>query len=245
MIVKLFIGKKHSWLVFLSLLLTVVFLLMKSAQADPPAQMPIQAQQKQISRARLSRGIYRVNEELQHALWEDLGPEVIQNLLKKEVNLSLATEVGKWQPLHIAAQETSYPEVIHLLLSAGADPHTLDDMGASPFLLAAGFNKNPEVIKALADKSNVHLVDDKGLNAFHLALMHKQSLEIIMVLEQAGVDPLVEDSMGRTPLRIAEEHQKGIKANIAYLQGITAIRMVQQKGKCPALVKQLAQINGR
>ena len=229
MIVKLFSSGKHSWFIFLSTLFTTVLLFMQSVQAQ-------EFFTKNRGRAE--------DTQLQDALWGDLDRAAIQILLDGKVNLSFSSSIGQWTPLHIAAQETSYPEVITDFISAGADPNALDSLGNSSFLLASAFNKNPEVVRILAEISNVHLVDKKGLNALHLALMHKQDLDIIMVLIQYGVNPLAEDSMGRTPLNIAETTQGIKKAVIAYVQGVARMRQVQRNDRCAGIVNQLSQSNG-
>ena len=225
---KSFSSKKCSWLVFLSVLLTVVSLFIKSVQAQ---DFFIKERGK------------TEDHQLREALWNDSDMKIISILLDGRVDLSFHAEIKGWTHLHIAAQETSYPEVITALISEGADPHALDDMGNSPFLLSAAFNKNPEVVRTLAEYSNVNLVDKKGLNALHLALMHNQNLRVIMVLEKYGVDPLLKDSMGRTPLMIAEGNNNIRREVVTYMQGSVGFREIQRNGRCPDLVKKLSNGN--
>ena len=189
-----------------------------------------------------NREFYRGNNWLEYALWEDLDVNVIQALLKGGANPSLRKEGREWGSLHIAAQQTSYPAVITTLISAGADPEAVDDLGNSSFLLASAFNKNPEVIKTLAQHSDVNRVDKKGLNGLHLAVIHRQSFEGIMALELIGVDNLVEDSKGRTPLAMAQEIGASRKV-INYMEGSYNYRE-RVNGSCHNSIRKVSQTNG-
>ena len=54
-------------------------------------------------------------------------------------------------PLHTAAGDNKTPEVVKVLLAAGADLEARDVQGATPLHMAAGFSETPEVVKALLD----------------------------------------------------------------------------------------------
>ena len=57
-----------------------------------------------------------------------------------------------WTPLHRAAESTESPEVIEILLDAGADLVARDDSGGdTPLHRAAASNANPAIIAALLD----------------------------------------------------------------------------------------------
>ena len=227
----------RQYFVFLSILFTLLFM-----QSVPAQTLTLELIEEHIKKGtNFNREFYRGDNWLQYALWQDLDVNIIQALLKGGADPSFRKEVSEWEPLHIAAQQTSYPEVITALILAGANPEALDDLGNSSFLLAVSFNKNPEVIRTLAQYSNVNRVDKKGLNALHLAVIHKQSLEVIMAL--GGVDNLVEDSMGRTPLAIAME-TSARREVIAYMEGSYIARQVGRTGSCPKMIRQLSQTNG-
>ena len=51
-------------------------------------------------------------------------------------------------PLHLAAEFNENPEVVTLLIKAGADVNAKDGNGFTPLYYAASFNENPEVVTA-------------------------------------------------------------------------------------------------
>ena len=240
MFAQLFNNKKCF--VFLSIFFTILFVV-HSVQAQIALTLEYIEEHRKKG-TNFNKEFYRGDNWLQYALWQDLDVDIIQALLKGGANPSFRNGPSELEPLHIAAQETSYPEVITALISAGANPEVLDDLGNSPFLLASSFNKNPEVIRTLAQHSDVNKLDKKDLNAMHLAVIHKQSFEVIMTLGQIGVDSLAIDFKGRLPLGIAREIGLNEKV-IAYMEGVYINRNVIINGSsCPSSLRELSQTNG-
>ena len=107
-------------------------------------------------------------------------------------------------PLHYAARLNQNPEVIELLLKAGAHLHERDDFGETPLHYAAGFNQNPEVIELLLKAgAHLHERDDSGETPLHGAAGSSKNPEIIELLLKAGADLHERDDSGETPLHEA------------------------------------------
>jgi ankyrin repeat protein len=55
-------------------------------------------------------------------------------------------------PLMYTAAHSSRPEIIQMLLKAGAQLETRSRAGSTPLMFAASFSKSPEIVQALLDK---------------------------------------------------------------------------------------------
>ena len=105
--------------------------------------------------------------------------------------------------IHIAMEQKN-PEMVHLLLKAGAKSDVYNDiLGLTPLHVAIKI-KDKEILEILLkNKANIDGMDQNGRTALHLAT-ESNDLDLIQVLldYNAQVDP--EDALGRiTPLYIA------------------------------------------
>ena len=91
------------------------------------------------------------------------------------------------------------PEVVALLLAAGADPNAVDFEGATPLMYAAEVGR-PEVLRALlAAGADPNAQDAEGHTALMYAADHCQT-ESARLLVQVGADLTLKDSNGYTAL---------------------------------------------
>lgn len=94
---------------------------------------------------------------------------------------------------------------IKSLLKAGADVGTHNEWGLTPLMLAAQYNPNVAVLKALLEAgADVHETEPKyRSNALHLAANKSSSPKIIDTLLDAGADLDARNYLGETPLIMA------------------------------------------
>ena len=121
-------------------------------------------------------------------------------------------------PFFMAAW-THHPEIMQVLLAAGADPHMTADGNITPLMAAAGVNARPpmgysrhldtttmlEVVRAALDQgADINAANDSGQTPMHGAAKLK-STELIQLLADNGATVDVEDTEGQTPLSLAGE----------------------------------------
>ncbi len=101
--------------------------------------------------------------------------EMVKMLLDAGASVNVKDKWGQ-TPLMLAAWKNS-PRTVNMLLNAGADVNAKSSYGYSrtPLMWAAGYNTNPEVVKALLEGgASVHDVDKKGRDALWYAQQRKQ-----------------------------------------------------------------------
>ena len=121
-------------------------------------------------------------------------------------------------PFFMAAW-TLRPEIMQVLLAAGADPHITAADNTTPLMAAAGVNGRPtmgysrrrdtdkvlEAVRAALDQgADINAANDSGQTPMHGAAKLK-STELIQLLADNGATVDVEDTEGQTPLSLAGE----------------------------------------
>ena len=107
-----------------------------------------------------------------------------------------------WSPwvLHRAAEYTSNPTIVRLLLQAAADPNAPDDNGRTP-LHRGSENSNPMVMTCLLDAgADLNARNNDGYTALHWAAAQSGNGRVVKALMDRGADPFAE-SCPRPALR--------------------------------------------
>ena len=151
-------------------------------------------------------------------------PQDMQAAIDKGANVNEA--VGGMTPLIIAAWYNKDPEVITMLVKAGADIEARDSVhGKTALLWAAYANPNPEVtaalLKAGADLEARDKVD--GMTALMWAIQFNKNLDVITVLLNAGADAKAKDQVGLTTLDYAQARRN--------LKGTDVLRKLEEASR--------------
>ncbi|MGO9309038.1 MAG: ankyrin repeat domain-containing protein [Spirochaetia bacterium] len=119
-------------------------------------------------------------------------PQQVQTAISQGADVN-AQENGV-TVLMYAAQFNTDPEVVTILLNAGANVKARPNRDATALLLAARYNPNPEVItrllKAGANPQDVNML---GQTALMVAARYNPNPQVIMVLMNAGANVKASD----------------------------------------------------
>lgn len=128
-------------------------------------------------------------------LWRDRG---------RGTNVDVHEEGYNGTPLFLAAAKKS-PEIVKILLEAGANVNGTTSIRAMPLHNAAG-QDSPEIVKILLE-AGAHVNAATGLRATPLHNTAERTrghcLEIAKILLEAGADVNAQDHRGATPLHTA------------------------------------------
>jgi len=102
--------------------------------------------------------------------------------------------------LTAAAAYNKNPEVISILLNAGADANAGDKNGNIPLMWAAGNNSSPEAVSMLLEAGADVNAKNKGGNTPLLFAINNSNPEVISLLLEAGAEVNVKNNDGCTPL---------------------------------------------
>jgi ankyrin repeat protein len=153
-------------------------------------------------------------------LFRVVTPQEAQVAISKGADVK--SRFGGMTPLMYAAAYNKDPEVITVLLKAGADIEARDSAhGGTALMWAATFNSNPEVITTLLKAgANVNAQDGYDYTPLMIAASHTKNPEVIMTLLKAGEDVRVKNNLGRTALDYAKGNES--------LQGTDALKQLEE-----------------
>ena len=121
-------------------------------------------------------------------------------------------------PLHAAAQHSPYPQVIAVIVGAGADANATDNVGATPLHLAARSNAHPGMIIALVEAgAEVNARDLRDNTPLHSAWRNplpgayrnrglRINVDAVAELKRQGADPLARNVHGEVADPASCEH---------------------------------------
>jgi uncharacterized protein len=136
-------------------------------------------------------------------------PEDVQAVINKGAKINAIRSEGT--PLILAAAYNKNPEVIVVLLKAGADLNARDlNYGSTALHWAATYNTNPDVVSALlqagADVNARNTRED--MTPLIWAAVKNSNPEIIHRLLEAGADATIRGKDGKSALDYARENEK-------------------------------------
>lgn len=101
-------------------------------------------------------------------------------------------------PLMVAADKANNPEILQVLISAGADVNAQNEDGETALMKAMDEDVNPACVNVLLKAgAKVNLKEEDGETALMKALDENVPPEVITALLDAGADAKAKDTMGR------------------------------------------------
>ncbi|XP_052027247.1 LOW QUALITY PROTEIN: B-cell lymphoma 3 protein [Apodemus sylvaticus] len=156
-------------------------------------------------------------------------------------------------PLHLAVI-TTLPDIVQLLVTAGASPMALDRHGQTAVHLACE-HRSPSCLQALLDNATPGSVDlearnYEGLTALHVAVNTGCQEAVLLLLERGADIDAVDIKSGRSPLIHAVENNSlnmvqllllhGANVNAQMYSGSSALHSASGRGLLP-LVRTLVR----
>ena len=130
-------------------------------------------------------------------------PNVVRALIAAGAELHLAAGNPPCSPLQDAVAKRN-PEIVRLLLEAGAAPVPSSTFASPPLHLAVSHNVVPIVRSLLEAGADPDAREPHSHStALHIAAKMGRT-DLVRVLLEAGADPDAHDESGQTPLQIAE-----------------------------------------
>ena len=124
-----------------------------------------------------------------------------------------------------AALSSNNPDIINVLLKAGADINVKDSNERTALMLAARKNPNAKVVAALAqaDGSNINEQGTRGWTALFWAAYSSENPEVIMTLINAGADPKINGNANELAVDYARRNKS--------LAGSEALKRLEELSK--------------
>ena len=130
----------------------------------------------------------------------------VDRLIKSDADVNLCDNDG-WTALMNAARYQNDPEIVKLLLEAGANPEQKNKYGSTALHLAAAYSESPEIVRELVEATKN---SDEIFKAFIMTLTSNSADEKILTAKtRIFIDakvPVNRFHEGRTPLMYAAEY---------------------------------------
>ena len=135
--------------------------------------------------------------------WRAVDRATVRECISQGYSVSDRSPFRKATPLHWAAAESDDPEVVRVLVEAGASLEAVSRDGRTPLHFAARSNGNLEVLRALLRyEPDVYAGTPGGRTPLHLAAVFNDNPDIVEELAMV-TDVNVRASGGETPLHSA------------------------------------------
>ena len=135
--------------------------------------------------------------------WRAVDPATVRGCIFQGYSVNDRSPFRSATPLHWAAAETDDPEVVSVLVEAGASLEAVSSDGRTPLHFAARSNGNLEVLRALLRyEADVYASNPLGRTPLHLAALFNDNPDVVEELAMV-TDVNVRASGGETPLHSA------------------------------------------
>lgn len=167
--------------------------------ADPPrATRPTDMTSPALAPARIPCDGWTTPE-----FWRAADPTTVRGCISHGYGVNDRSPFRNATPLHWAAAFSNDPEVVSILLEAGASLEAVSREGRTPLHFAARSNGNPEVVRVLLQyEPDVYAQNPLGRTPLHLAAWFNDNPDVVEELARV-TDVNVRASVGETPLHSA------------------------------------------
>lgn len=126
----------------------------------------------------------------QPGFWRTAVPDTVRLQLERNPDLLAPGGLQGGSALNVAAAHASRPELIGILLDAGADlEYTSTKLGNTPLIAAAGLNRNPDVAAALLNRgANIEARNKAGYTPLIAAAAFNPNPAVAQLLLQHNAD---------------------------------------------------------
>ena len=135
--------------------------------------------------------------------WRAVDAATVRGCISRGYSVNDRSPFRNATPLHWAAGESDYPEVISVLVEAGASLEAVSRDDRTPLHFAARSNGNLEVLRALLRYDpDVYARNPEGRTPLHIAALWNDNPDVVEELARV-TDVNVRARVGETPLHSA------------------------------------------
>ncbi len=167
--------------------------------------------------------------------YKKVVPTNLDRCLDEQPALINLTTSGGLTVLHLAAGNTQEPEILKILINAGANIEAKSSEGFTPLHIASAHNTNPTITKTFLDAgADIEAKAELGLTPLHSAAAYNTNNEIIELLLKAGAQINSKIILiGWTPLHAAAAYNGNPKIIVTLLENGADPGAPDAQGKIP------------